>query len=366
MNISLSIVVAAYNVQNYIEQCVQSILDQLAPDHELIVFNDGSTDATFERLRTLRQDWEGANFRIINQPNQGISGVRNGGIASARGEYLVFVDGDDVVRPGALAMLGEAIATHHPDAIAYDLRIWHPEDEQKSYRLSRGYPANELLSDQSTILNILFADRHMYACAYVYRRAIYLRLPTPVFPLGRVFEDISTTPCLHSLCETLLYLPHELINYRQHPTSITKAISAKSSHDLSTALSLAKQYLVERGVDASVKRHFDIAAAYFYVGAVKDSYQLSAVDGRRLRKQIKPIFAQTLFGDCASMLASTRSEGLVSHNLPRDVKTLKHVRLALNDNILFGIKQSVTRKLKLWRRQRKAAGVLQPMAVGTS
>jgi glycosyltransferase involved in cell wall biosynthesis len=366
MKISLSIVVAAYNVRNYIEPCVQSILEQLLPGQELIVINDGSTDDTLALLDAMHQASRTEHFRIVSQANQGISGARNTGIELATGEYLMFVDGDDVVRPGSLALLDRTITLQHPDAIAFDLRNWHPGNEQRSRRIARGYPVETLLSDQTTILNILFADRLMYPWCNVYRRSIYLQMPGPVFPPGRVFEDISTTPRLLSLCENLWYLPHEIINYRQHPTSITKRITETSSRDLANALSLAKQFLAERGVNASVKRHFNLAAAYFYISAVKDSYQLSTATGRRLRDQIKPVFAQTLFGDCASIYTLAKARDMVSHDRSRDAKTLRQVRSAMNDSFIFDFKLSVSRKFKLWLKARKlrkqAAPTLPPFA----
>ena len=96
-----------------------------------------------------------------------------------------------------------------------------------------------------------------------------------------------------------------------------------------------------------------MAAAYFYIGVVKNSYQLPLADGRRVRAMIKPVFIDSLYGDCASMLASSQCMHTVSHDRRRDVTTVRQVNSALEDSIVFNFTQAASRKIKLWRRLRK-------------
>src|SRR5471030_1993879 len=100
--ISISIIVPAYNVQRYIEECVVSICGQMHCHHELIVVNDGSSDATPALLRQLQRRFHSINFTVYDQPNLGVAHARNQGVALARGDYIAFVDSDDVLRPGSL------------------------------------------------------------------------------------------------------------------------------------------------------------------------------------------------------------------------------------------------------------------------
>ena len=94
-NIKVSVVVPAYNVENYIEDCLKSLINQTLKEIEIIVVNDGSTDNTFEIINK----YANLDFRIkvISQENQGISVTRNNGIKIAKGEYIGFVDSDDWV-----------------------------------------------------------------------------------------------------------------------------------------------------------------------------------------------------------------------------------------------------------------------------
>jgi glycosyltransferase involved in cell wall biosynthesis len=353
----LSIIVPAYNVQHFIAECLASVLDQMGPGHELIVIDDGSRDATLARIRALLEARPQLACTVLAQDNQGIAVARNNGLAAARGEYIVFVDSDDRLLAGALAALEQAIGTHHPDVLACDFRMWHPDREEASYRVGLGYPAT-LVRDQATILNTFFADRQMYVWANVFKRAIYAQLEAPVFPPGRVFEDMSTLPRLLSLCSSLLYLPRALIDYRQHPASITKLIGEKWCMDLAAALPLARRHLERRAAEASVKSHFDIAAAHVYIRVVKDSYELPRESGRRVRASIKPVFVASLFGDCASMLAAVREGRTISSDRRHDARMIGQVERALAGNFIFRFRQTASRKLKVWkrlRRKRKAA-----------
>lgn len=89
----VSVIVPVYNVEKYIEQCIRSIMSQSYGDIEIIVVNDGSSDSSSEIIKKLSK--EDQRIICIDKPNGGVSSARNAGIDIARGDYLVFVDGDD-------------------------------------------------------------------------------------------------------------------------------------------------------------------------------------------------------------------------------------------------------------------------------
>ena len=361
-NSSLSIIVPAYNLERYIEQCLGSVLAQLRAHHELIVIDDGSTDNTLALVAQLQRAWPGSNFHVESQANAGIACVRNVGVALAQGDYIVWLDGDDVLLDGMLNRLDRAIARHHPDVIACDFNMWHPQEPAKTHRVTFSYPENVVLRDTDAILNRFLASRKNYLWTNVNRRAIYAQLAAPLFPPGRVYEDVSTLPRLFSLCASLLYLPAAIIDYRQHPASITQSISEQSCMDFSAAMPVARRQLQASSVSDSVKRHFDITAGHFYLDAVKSTYYLPGAMRRRVHAAITSTFIDTLFGDCQSMLETTSRTDTISHNRKKDLRMIKQVRLALAGSVMFHIAQSATRGLKLWRRARKLrrqAGALE-------
>jgi hypothetical protein len=353
MSPTLSIVIPAYNIQRYIEQCVRSVLGQLRDHHEVIVLDDGSTDNTRALVSKLQQDWPGSNFHVITQSNEGLAGARNHGVRIAKGEYIVWVDGDDVLLDGVLAMLDQAIAEYRPDVVACDFRMWHPQEPSKTHYVRLDYPDNELLRDPEVILNSYLAGRKTYVWTNVIRRELYAQLPDPIFPPGRVFEDVSTVPRLLSQCASLLHLPKAIIDYRQHPASITQSVSEKWCMDFAAALPVARRHLQARGVSDSVRRHFDIAAGHVYIGVVKSTYQLPGAVGKRVRSSIKASFIENLFGDCAQMLETTRDPATRSTSRNSDLLMIRQVRSALSGNLVFHFSQAASRKLKTWRQARK-------------
>ena len=350
MKVVVTVAVAVHNVQRTIGPCIRAILDQLHPEHELVVVDDGSSDNTLALLFQLQDAWPGSNFHIFSQANAGIASARNHCLHVALGDYIAFIDGDDMLLPGALAAIGQAIAMHRPDVIACDFRMWNPADPTQTRSVRLGYPVGKLLRDPESIMRIFFADRHMYIWSNVFRREIYAQLAAPVFPPDRLFEDVATVPRLLSQCASLLHLAHPVIDYRQQPV----AVSEQWCLDFAAALPLAKRHLQMRGVADSVRRHFDVAAAYFYVGVVKNSYRLARADGRRVRAQLKPIFAASLFGDCSTLVATAGRADMTSNDHTLDAVIIRQVASALGGGVVVNFRRVASRKLKLWRRLRNA------------
>lgn len=106
--ISISVVIPAWNAARYIGDAVDSVLSQSVAPHEIIVVDDGSTDATSECIRKF-----GSRVRLIVQSNAGVAVARNRGIAEAHGQAIAFLDADDLMAPGRIE-LQEAVLAHDP------------------------------------------------------------------------------------------------------------------------------------------------------------------------------------------------------------------------------------------------------------
>ena len=115
----VSVILPAYNVADYLDQCMESLVGQTMPDFEAILVNDGSTDATLERCRA----WEARDgrIRVMDQPNAGVSAARNAGLVAARGTWLAFVDPDDWLDPRYLELLLCEAARTGADRVECDL-----------------------------------------------------------------------------------------------------------------------------------------------------------------------------------------------------------------------------------------------------
>jgi GT2 family glycosyltransferase len=106
-NARVSVIIPAYNAARFVRQTIESVLSQGYSNCEIILVNDGSTDATGDVVATFRD-----RIVIVTQENRGLSGARNSGLAVATGEYVWFLDSDDVLLPGAIGKLATHLQLH--------------------------------------------------------------------------------------------------------------------------------------------------------------------------------------------------------------------------------------------------------------
>lgn len=113
-----SVLIPVYNVELFIDECVKSALSQSMKDFEIVLVNDGSTDASVKHCRAL-QRLDPDTIQLIEQENRGLYEARKRGIQAARGTYLVFLDGDDLLRIDALERMYESLASDTVDIMLY-------------------------------------------------------------------------------------------------------------------------------------------------------------------------------------------------------------------------------------------------------
>ena len=112
--VKVSVIVPVYNVEKFINRCVDSILSQTFKDFELILINDGSKDKSLEIIEKYRVD---KRVRIFTQKNQGPAVARNFGISVAKGSYIMFIDSDDYIDPDYIETYYNKIKNCHYDVV---------------------------------------------------------------------------------------------------------------------------------------------------------------------------------------------------------------------------------------------------------
>jgi glycosyltransferase involved in cell wall biosynthesis len=132
MNIpTISVIIPCYNSENFVAETVHSALQQTHPTKEIICVNDGSSDGTLDVLRSIANEAE-EGLHIQDQENQGICAARNVGLEEASGEYIAFLDHDDILHPEKLEHQAQLIAgaTFRPDFVAASYKEVFPDDER--------------------------------------------------------------------------------------------------------------------------------------------------------------------------------------------------------------------------------------------
>ena len=179
----ISVIVPVYNVEEYLEECLNSIQHQTYTDIEVILVNDGSTDASKEICeRYCQQD---PRFHLINQENKGLSGARNRGMTESKGEFITFVDSDDVIKDDMLEQLLKHMTSEEMDIV----ECWYTNDKKE---IETPAPENVKIIFQGNAKEALVSlceDNivRLNAVAKLYRREVILNFP---FLEGLFYEDV--------------------------------------------------------------------------------------------------------------------------------------------------------------------------------
>lgn len=219
----LEIIVPCYNVEKYVEECIDSILSQQTKYSFFItIINDGSTDNT-GNIITKYADLP--NVRIINQANSGLSGARNAGIAQAHGKYLFFIDSDDIMCEGTIETLMRLAFENDADVVdsAHIRFADRSKKNLKAKLLANIYDA--LQKPQALTPNNNSPIINGYSCGKALKTALFNRI---MFPLGYWFEDTIIWMLIEPQCKRKVVTDKMSFRYRMNPQSITHTSSGNN------------------------------------------------------------------------------------------------------------------------------------------
>lgn len=221
-----SIIVPVYNVEPYLRDCLESILLQSFDDYEVICVNDASTDSSLKILQSYAQKYK--EIKIINNPvNGGLSFSRNCGLKNAVGEYILFVDSDDMLCQGALRTLSEEVNRLSTDIIYFNMIVkdegqWAKaqiKSPQKQCKCDGIYTGQELFVKLYKNEQIIVeACRQLFSKKFIDENQLY-------FYEGILHEDILFSVVCAMKAQQVRYLEKELYIYRRRDGSITSRLS---------------------------------------------------------------------------------------------------------------------------------------------
>ena len=186
MGSEISIIIPVYNGARYMKRCISSILSQDYAGCQIIIVDDGSTDATLEICREMAG--ENSQFLILHQENQGVSAARNKGIDFAEKEWIYFLDADDELDQDALSIMKESADPGY-QWIVMNYRK-HVEGEEQLWEGSVGFEGKKIFDEKAGFTELLNSELFMYPCGKLYRTEI-IRKNQVRFPLGIPYgEDI--------------------------------------------------------------------------------------------------------------------------------------------------------------------------------
>ena len=182
----VSIIIPVYNNEQYIEKCIQSVLNQTFENFEVIVINDGSTDKSGEILEKLNR--EDSRIILIEQKNQGVAVARNRGMNKATGKYISFIDSDDYVSNDYIEYLYRLIVENNGDISIVLPQVFF--DEQKSVEINNKKEKIKIYNPKDALLTMMYQKEFdTSAWGKLYNRKLFRDVK---FPVRKLYEDIST------------------------------------------------------------------------------------------------------------------------------------------------------------------------------
>ena len=237
----VSVIIPVYNVKDYLEKCVDSILCQTEPDFELLLIDDGSTDGGGELCDALAE--RDPRVRVIHQENGGPGSARNTGIREAAGKWLLQVDGDDWIDPGLLETTLEAGERENADLVMFGMRFVD-EGGRVLATLTENVPKNVGLTLREHKNLLLTAPA---TANKLYRRDLFQRAGVE-YPPRMWYEDARLTPMLMAEAGSMVFLDDIGYNYFQRFGSTMRNSNLDRNAEILDTFDAILTYFREKGL----------------------------------------------------------------------------------------------------------------------
>lgn len=208
----ISIIIPIYKVEEYIEDCLNSVLEQIPNCVEIICVNDGTPDNSAiiaKNIVSKCHEKVQKQFVFINQENSGLSEARNKGIAFASGEYIGFLDSDDKLQPEYFKILLKALSNNSYDVIDFNLMT------------SEG----KLIQTRSESFDSIFTMFNWFCPARIFNKKIFEKY---TFTKDIFYEDLDLIPEIYINYPSTLHINQPLYWYRTNPDGITMSSNLKN------------------------------------------------------------------------------------------------------------------------------------------
>lgn len=236
----VSIIVPIYNVEKYLERCIQSIVEQTYTNLEIILVNDGSKDNSLY----ICEKWKKKDSRIIviDKNNGGLSSARNAGIEIAKGEYLFFVDSDDWLDIHIIQKLYQVIKEYRCEISCCGIEMTF---DQTNKNYPRCQNKNILFEKYTALEEYMFGTTiSTVAWNKLYKRALFEDIR---YPIGKWHEDEFTTYKLLYKADRVYYLGESMYFYYQREGSIMSHALSLKNLDKVDALFERYMFFQEKG-----------------------------------------------------------------------------------------------------------------------
>jgi glycosyltransferase involved in cell wall biosynthesis len=334
----ISVIVPVYNMENYLEKCLDSITGQSYRNLEIILVDDASKDNSGKICdRYAAKD---GRIKVIHRAkNGGLSAARNSGLDIATGDYLGFADSDDWLEKDMYQFLLDNLLQVNADiSLCGFSRIFDdfelPNDKSYSYRVLRGEDALALLLQDRIIQNF-------YWCK-LYKKDLLngIRMPE-----GKIFEDIFTQHLIFEKAQKVVLHNVPKYNYQQRSSSVSN--TGDWNDDYLEAFYERVRYFSKKG-----EKHFSRLSAITYLDALNNLYNLNSSD-KQIRAELRERYAAFFRHDDNSCLLRRWEKFFYDSAysgpplISRVYRKCRNIRMVIKDEGLRGFYQRTLSKINL-------------------
>lgn len=241
----ISVIIPVFNVEEYIRECLESLLNQTYKDLQLIIVDDGSTDSSVSILNEYKSKFD--DITLLSQKNQGVSVARNLALNYVKGEYTLYIDSDDFLRKDMLELMYRKAEKSNADIIICEYFIYYSKDHKKNtieqYAVddSKAYKSDEVIDMmlnydlQGQLWNKLFKTN-------------LLKRNNFKFEDGRFIQDVF--PVFKIICKSnnIVFINKALYYYRQRATSTVHKKNDKLTNDYYFAMTSILNYVESENI----------------------------------------------------------------------------------------------------------------------
>ena len=270
----ISVIVPVYNVEQYLDRCVQSILNQSYGNLEIILVDDGSTDESGKICDKYSTDYE--MIRTIHKENGGLSSARNAALDVYTGDFVSFIDSDDWIEPDMYSNMMNIVNEDKSD-IVICRRFRVDENNHKTLENYMKYPSKAIMNREEALACLMsFRGFDMSVCDKLFSNKV---IDDIRFPYGKTCEDSFTTYKYFSNANIISYTQTSYYNYFYRLNSITRNSSINKT--VIEATEEQRKYIINKY--PKLKNEANTSCVYAYL-SVYNSYLQRTRKCEELRK----------------------------------------------------------------------------------
>lgn len=275
-NFKITVIIPVYNVERYLSECIESVLEQDYDNKEILIINDGSTDGSKEIIEKYKKN--NTCVRVVETENRGLSMARNLGMDLALGDFILFLDGDDYLLPNTLTKCIESIEKYKTDIVLFSGEIINLSKESTKFsNLYYSRPlelVNKPLQSKYLFEKLVLLKKYIpSACLYMFKKDKFKLIE---FYPGILFEDnlFTTKLLIHSPDSYAVCIPDKLYMRRIREGSITN--QTMTFNHLNSYFIIVEELLKIKAekLEASTLKALEIFIQKIIVGCIETNSKL--------------------------------------------------------------------------------------------